>query len=114
MRTVIMALPAELRARTQAFCLRGVAESLVGIAALCAVEVGFAAPGRLLEEVSFINASGLVMRVGIRQPGQPPQAFFERRIWMRAWFPGYDDEVIMLCQRLNAILEPDGQPAEFP
>src|ERR1700730_16783871 len=32
-RTVLLALPAEARARTQAFCLRGVAASLVGIAA---------------------------------------------------------------------------------
>src|SRR5580704_11614095 len=63
-RTVLLALPAEVRARTQAFCLRGVAASLVDIAALCSIAIGFAAPGRLLDEVSFINASGLVMRVG--------------------------------------------------
>jgi hypothetical protein len=68
----------------------------------------------LLDEVSFINASGLVMRVGIRHPKEPPQAFFERPMWMHAWFPGYADEVIALCQRLNAILEPDGRPAQFP
>ena len=114
MRTVLLALPAEVRARTQAFCLRGVAASLVSIAALCSIAIGFAAPGRLLDEVSFINASGLVMRVGIRHPEQPPQAFFERPMWMHAWFPGYADEVIALCQRLNAILEPDGRPAQFP
>ncbi len=114
MRTVLLALPAEVRASTQAFCLRGVAASLVGIAALCSIEIGFAAPGRLLDEVSFINASGMVMRVGIRHAKQPPQAFFERPMWMRAWFPGYADEVIALCQRLNAILEPDGRPAQFP
>jgi hypothetical protein len=35
-------------------------------------------------------------------------------MWMHAWFPGYADEVIILCQRLNAILEPDGRPAQFP
>lgn len=114
MRTVLLALPAEIRARTQAFCLRGVAASVSSIAALCSVAVGFAAPGRLLEEVSFINASGLVMRVGIRHPDQPPQAFFERPMWMHAWFPGYADEVIALCQRLNAVLEPNGRPAQFP
>ena len=114
MRTVLLALPADVRARTQAFCLRGVAASLVGIAALCSIAIGFAAPGRLLDDVSFINASGLVMRVGIRHPEQPPQAFFERPMWMHAWFPGYTDEVIALCQRLNAILEPDGRPAQFP
>jgi hypothetical protein len=114
MRTVLQALPAEVRARTQAFCLRGVAASLASITALCPIAIGFAAPGRLLDEVSFINASGLVMRVGIRHPDQPPQAFFERPVWMQAWFPGYADAVIALCQRLNAILEPGGQPAQFP
>jgi hypothetical protein len=114
MRTVLLALPAEVRAHTQAFCLRGVAASLVGIAGLCSIAIGFMAPGRLLDDVSFINASGLVMRVGIRHPEQPPQAFFERPMWMHAWFPGYADEVIASCQRLNAILEPDGRPAQFP
>jgi hypothetical protein len=114
MRTVLLALPTEVRARAQAFCLRGVAASLADIAALCSIAIGFAAPGRLLDEVSFINASGLVMRVGIRHPDRPPQAFFERPMWMHAWFPGYADEVIGLCQRLNAILEPDGRPAQFP
>jgi hypothetical protein len=114
MRTVLEALPSVLRRRTQAFCLRGVAASLAAITALCPITVGFAAPGRLLDEVSFLNASGLVMRIGIRQPDRPPQAFFERPMWMQAWFPGYAAEVIALCQRLNAILEPDGQPAPFP
>jgi hypothetical protein len=114
MRTVLSALPVEVRPRTKAFCLRGVATSLEAIAALCPISIGFAAPGRLLDEVSFINASGLVMRIGIRHPEQPPQAFFERPMWMHAWFPGFADEVIALCRRLNAILEPDGQPAKFP
>jgi len=114
MRTVLRELAPHLRARTQAFCLRSVAASLASIRALCPITSGFAARGSLLDEVSFINASGLVMRIGIRQPNQPPQAFFERPMWMRAWFPGYADEVIALCQRLNAILEPDGQPAQFP
>jgi hypothetical protein len=114
MKTVLQALPPAVRARTQAFCLRGVAASLATIAAYCPVAVGFAAPGRLLDEVSFINASGLVMRLGIRHPDRPPQAFFERPVWMRAWFPGYADEVIALCRRVNRLLEPDGQPAHFP
>ena len=114
MRTLLLALPAEVRTRTQAFCLRGVEESLAGVAALCSITAGFAAPGRLLDEVSFINASGLVMRISIRHAKQPPQAFFERPMWMHAWFPGYADEVIDLCQRLNAILEPAGRPAQFP
>ena len=114
MRTLLLALPEEVRARTQAFCLRGVATSMMGIAALCPLAIGFAAPGRLLDEVSFINASGLVMRVGIRHSDSPAQAFFERPMWMHAWFPGYADEVIAVCRRLNAILEPDGRPAQFP
>lgn len=114
LRTVLQALPQEVRARTQAFCLRGVAASLAAIADMCPIVIGFAAPGRLLDEVSFINASGLVMRVGIRHPDRPPQAFFERPAWMQAWFPGHADEVIALCRRLNRILEPDGRPAQFP
>jgi hypothetical protein len=114
MRTVLLALPVEVRTRTHAFCLRGVAVSVAETAALCPLEIGFAAAGSLLNEVSFINASGLVMRVGIRHPERPPQAFFERPIWMHAWFPGYGDEVSALCRRLNAIVEPDGRPAAFP
>ena len=114
MRTVLQALPPEVRARTQAFCLRGVVASLASIMASCPIAIGFAAPGSLLDEVSFINASGLVLRIAIRHPHQPPQAFFERAMWMQAWFPGYADAVIALCRRLNAILEPDGRPAQFP
>ena len=112
MRTVVGALPAHIRARTHAFCLRGVASSLTSIAALCPISIGFAAPGSLLDEVSFINASGLVLRIGIRRAGHPPQAFFERPVWMHAWFPGYAEEVIDVCRKLNALLEPDGQPTQ--
>ena len=72
---------------------------------------GFAAPGRLLDEVSFINASGLVRRGAIRRTGLPPLAFFERPEWMHAWFPGHADEVIACCRWLNALLEPDGAPS---
>jgi hypothetical protein len=114
MQTILQALPPAILAQTQAFCLRAVAGSLANIAALCPITVGFAAPGRLLDEVSFINASGLVMRVGIRRPDRPPQAFFERPMWLQAWFPGYAVEVTALCQRLNSVLEPDNQPAQFP
>lgn len=114
MRTVLQALPVDIRRRTHAFCMRGVAASLASIEALCPITIGFAAPGSLLDEVSFINASGMVMRLGIRHPTQPPQAFFERPMWMQAWFPGHAAAVITLCERLNALLEPDGQPAQFP
>jgi hypothetical protein len=94
--------------------MRGVAASLPSIEALCPISIGFAAPGSLLDEVSFINASGMVMRLGIRHPDRLSEAFFERPMWMHAWFPGNADEVIALCCRLNAVLEPDGQPAPFP
>jgi hypothetical protein len=110
MRTVLRALPPPLLARTHAFCLRGVAESLASIRALCPLAIGFAAPGRMLDEVSFINASGMVLRVGIRRAGQSPMAFFERTAWMHAWFPGYAAEVIALCRELNALLEPATLP----
>ena len=106
MRTILQALPPAVLARTHAFCLRGVAESRASIQALCPLSMGFAAPGRILDEVSFINAAGLVRRISIRRPGQPALAFFDRPEWIRAWFPGYADEVMALCQRLNALLEP--------
>ncbi len=108
MRTVLQGLPPETLSRTHAFCLRCVAETLPTIQTLCPISAGFSAPGRILDEVSFINASGLVTRVGIRRSGQPPLAFFERPGWMRSWFPGYADEVIALARRLNALLEPPG------
>ncbi|HEY5865014.1 MAG TPA: hypothetical protein VI542_05605, partial [Candidatus Tectomicrobia bacterium] len=107
MRTVLQALPPAVLAHTHAFCLRGVAASLRDIQALCPITMGFAAPGRILDEVSFINAAGLVRRISIRRAGQPSLAFFDRPTWMHAWFPGYAEEVIALCRRLHALLEPD-------
>ena len=106
MRTVLSALPGEVLQRTRAFCLKCVAETLPIIEALCPISVGLAAEGRILDDVSFINASGLVMPVGIRPAGQKPLAFFERPSWIQAWFPGYADEVINVCRRLSDILEP--------
>jgi hypothetical protein len=100
------ALDADQRARTRAFCLRGVAASIARVAALCPVTAGVAAPGRLLDEVSFINASGLVRRIAIRRPGQRPLAFLDRPDWLRAWFPADHAEILELCRRLNALLEP--------
>ena len=47
MRTVLRALPPAVLARTHAFCLRGVAESLRSMQALCPITIGFAAPGHL-------------------------------------------------------------------
>ncbi len=111
MRQVLEALSPAVRARAHAFCLRCVAESLPPLQALCPVTPGFAAPGRVLDEVSFINASGLVRRGSIRRTGQAPLAFFERPEWIRAWFPGRADAVIDLCRRLNLLLEPTGAPS---
>jgi len=106
MRSLIAALPDAVRHRTRAFCLRGVAESIAALATLCPITAGVAAPGRRLDDVSFINASGLVRRVAIRRPGLPPLAFFDRPEWIRAWFPRAYAEVLALCQRLNALIEP--------
>lgn len=98
-------LPAALRTQARVFCLRGVGETLAALAAWCPVTAGVAAPGRRLDEVSFINATGLVLRVSIRRRGQPPLAFFDRPEWLQSWFPGYDGRVLDLCRRLNALLE---------
>ncbi|MBI3762834.1 MAG: hypothetical protein HY260_13380 [Chloroflexi bacterium] len=106
LRTVLRSLPPTVAARVHAFCLRGVAETIPSIAAMCPISIGFGAPGRILDDVSFINASGLVMRVGIRRAGKPPMAFFERPAWIRAWFPSCANEAIALCRRVNALLEP--------
>jgi hypothetical protein len=106
LRSVLEALPPALLRRSHAFCLRGVADSAQAIARLCPLTVGVAAPGRMLEDVSFINASGLVMRGSIRRDGRSPLAFFERPDWIRAWFPGRDVEVIAVCRRLAELLDP--------
>ncbi len=106
MRSVLEVLSPDLLSRTHAFCLRGVADSIAAVAKLCPLTAGVVAPGRILEDVSFINASGLVRRVSIRPQGRPPLAFFERPEWIRAWFPGRDEEVVATCRRLNALLEP--------
>jgi hypothetical protein len=105
MAAVLRALPAGVLPRTRAFCLRAVAESLPAIDRLCPVSAGFAAPGRILEDVSFINASGLVKRGAIRRSTLPPLAFFERPEWIRVWFPHAADEIIALCRELNARLD---------
>jgi pyrimidine operon attenuation protein/uracil phosphoribosyltransferase len=111
LRQVLEALSPALRARTHAFCLRCVEESLAPLRALCPVAAGFAAPGHILDEISFINASGLVRRGSIRRTGLAPLAFFERPEWMHAWFPGHGDEVVDVCRRLNRLLEPTGAPS---
>ena len=100
MDAVLRALPPGALARTRAFCLRGVESSVRARRALCPVTVGVAASGRLLEGVSFINASGLVRRGAIRRVGQAPLAFYERPEWMHAWFPGDAPEVIARCAEL--------------
>jgi hypothetical protein len=111
MRAVLTALPLRPTRRLHAFCLRGVAESVESVARLAPVTAGTLAPGRILEDVSFINASGLFQRGAIRRAGQPALAFFERPEWMTAWFPGYADDAIALCRAIHeAVAAPrDGR-----
>ena len=107
MRTVLAALSQARRERLHAFCLRAVAESLPGVAALAPVTAGFAAPGRILDDVSFINASGLVRRGAIRRTGRLPLAFHERPEWMEAWFPIDHERITELCRELAVELDTD-------
>jgi len=102
---VLRALPSGSLARTRAFCLRGVETSLPALRALCPVTVGVAASGRLLDDVSFINASGLVRRGAIRRVGLPPLAFYERPEWIRAWFPDDAPKIIACCAELGRRLD---------
>ena len=102
MRAVLTALPRV--PRVHAFCLRAVADSLSSVAELTPVTAGFAASGRILEDVSFINASGLVKRGAIRRKDRPPLAFYERPEWMAAWFPTDHEDITALCRELAAEL----------
>jgi hypothetical protein len=111
MQAVLTALPPGVLGRTRAFCLRGVAESVPAIEQLCPITVGFAAPGQITRDVSFINASGLVRRGAIRRVGGSPLAFFERPEWIAAWFPHGTDEVIRLCRQLHTLV--DAAPDAF-
>jgi hypothetical protein len=109
---VLSALPPRPARRVHAFCLRGLAESVEAVARLAPVTAGVLAPGRILEDVSFINASGLIHRGAIRRARRPPLAFFERPEWMAAWFPGYAREAIALCREIHEAVEaPPGGPA---
>ena len=105
MLAVLGALPPPALARTRAFCLRGVAASIAEVARVCPVSAGFVAHGRLLEDVSFINASGLVRRGAIRRAGLPALAFYERPEWMRAWFLDDADDVTQRCAALAPLLD---------
>jgi len=105
LQAVLTALARGAQRHTHVFCLRAVAESIPAIERFGPVTVGFAAPGRILRDVSFINASGLVRRGAIRRLGAPPLAFFERPEWMEAWFPRQAREVTRLCRRLHALLD---------
>ena len=104
MMAVLEALAPGARARARVFCLRAVADSLGDVARICPTSAGFVAAGRLLEDVSFINASGLVRRGAIRRTGQAPLAFHERPEWMRAWFREDADEITARCAALARLL----------
>jgi len=103
MRAMLAALPNA--PRVHAFCLRAVADSLASVAELAPITAGFAAAGRILDDVSFINASGLVKRGAIRRKERPPLAFYERPEWMAAWFPTDHEEITALCRALAAELD---------
>lgn len=105
MMAVLKALDPGARTQARVFCLRAVRDSLGDIENVCRASAGFVAGGRLLEDVSFINASGLVRRGAIRRTGLAPLAFYERPEWMRAWFLQDADEITARCAALARLLE---------
>jgi hypothetical protein len=108
MQAVLRSLPAATLTRAHAFCLRAVGKSLAEVGKLAPIEAGFVAHGRLLEDVSFINASGLVRRGAIRRVGDTPLAFHERPEWMRAWFLDDAEEAIARSVTLARLLGEHG------
>ena len=105
MMAVLKGLDPGARARARVFCLRAVRESLTDVATVCPASAGFVAAGRLLHDVSFINASGLVRRGAIRRAGQAPLALIERPEWMRAWFLQDADEITARCAELARLFD---------
>ena len=101
---VLDALPDGILPHTELFCLKAVGQTAERLRAKCAVTVGFVAPGTINEDVSIINATGLVYRGAIRTRHGPDMAFFDRPEWMRAWFPADHEQLIDLCRRLNAAV----------
>ena len=68
--TGLETMPPNLLRRVHVFCLQGRDDTQANVSEFCPVTLGFAASGYIdsgliLEGVSFINASGLVIRPGI-------------------------------------------------
>lgn len=103
--SIVACLSQRDRARLHIFCLQGIAASIAAIRRICPVTAGLEIHGDPGVGVSVIKASHLFIRGAVRPAQQPALAFFERQLWMEAWFPRNARLVIALCEDLCLLAE---------
>jgi hypothetical protein len=89
-------------AEVDVFCLQGVAETLSALRTRCRVFAGIELAGERERDLTVIKASHL-FEPGAIHAEQAELAFYERRAWMDAWFPGAADQIVSVCARLRAL-----------
>ncbi len=62
-------------------------------------------PGTIEKDVTIIRASGLFTKGSIRKLYGEDMAFFQRKKWMKKWFPYNYETIILLCQEINTYHE---------
>jgi hypothetical protein len=100
-RWLLARLPAY--ALPEVLCLQAVQSALLELSAQCPVFAGVQLPGERETDLSVIKASHLFEPGAIRGEGGD-LAFYERRVWLDAWFPDSAEEIAALCAHLRALL----------
>ena len=101
LRWLLARLPAD--ARPEIFCLQAVAATLDELSERCPVHAGIVLHGERERDLSVIKASHLFEPGAIRLAGGR-LAFYERRAWLDAWFPGAATPIAAICAELRALL----------
>jgi hypothetical protein len=83
--------------------LQAVQTTLAELSARCPVFAGVQLPGERETDLSVIKASHLFEPGAIRGEGGD-LAFYERRVWLDAWFPDSAEQIATLCAHLRALL----------